>query len=401
MNTPFLNPELRWEERVLQVLLLGFSLFLPISISLAEPLAFLVFPFWLYHEIRTRDFQLLRNPYFWPVLLFSLVVFLSPLWSIRPDVTLHKVDRSLLFFILFAMAAAFKPNTADGWDKFKLAIILFVVGTTLRGFYDIVRVPIQMSQGISLYDTGNMRDPQMYMVALTFLIAGISYRAWTGRKLSWITAGLANAAGLVLHCKRGVWISFLLVVGLMSVMTRRYKIILIALLAVIGLMCMPQIRERVEMLKKETSVRRGGRLVLWVRVAPEMLKDYPMGLGWCATRHEDLQSYSMRVQPGLNHLHNNILQVALELGWLGLAIWLGWMGTAIWVLVAAFRASRAGDADERWLALGALGGFCGLLLNGMVEYNFGDAEILMLLCFLMGASGVVRARQLYRVKGTP
>ena len=44
------------------------------------------------------------------------------------------------------------------------------------------------------------------------------------------------------------------------------------------------------------------------------------------------------------------------------------------------------------IALGVLGAFCAVMLNGVVEYNFGDAEIFMVLCFLMAMSALVHYR---------
>jgi O-antigen ligase len=199
-----------------------------------------------------------------------------------------------------------------------------------------------------------------------------------------------NAIGLILHFKRGAWFSFLLSVGVMSWLARRRKIVMAVVLCAAALTFVPQVRGRLELLKDEWSDDQGGRHVLWTKVAPAMLKQYPMGIGFKATKHEDFLPYAAYVQPKLDHLHNNLLQVTLELGSAGLAAWLGWMGVTFWMLYKTFR-DQTGEAAQ--LALGALGAFYGLMFNGMVEYNFGDSEILMLLCFLMGLSCVMYWKQ--------
>ena len=83
-------------------------------------------------------------------------------------------------------------------------------------------------------------------------------------------------------------------------------------------------------------------------------------------------------------MHNNLLQVTLETGLPGSIAWSIWMITAFVVM------ARRLDGRERSmrarLNVGVLCAFAGLMLNGAVEYNFGDTEILMLFSFLMGCS---------------
>ena len=90
------------------------------------------------------------------------------------------------------------------------------------------------------------------------------------------------------------------------------------------------------------------------------------------------------IQPKLNHLHNNDLQLRLELGWAGVAAWLAWMLTGLGVMWLTFRRAVRHATPDAGLAYGLLGGFLALQLNGLVEYNFGDAEIFMLFNLLLG-----------------
>ena len=56
--------------------------------------------------------------------------------------------------------------------------------------------------------------------------------------------------------------------------------------------------------------------------------------------------------------------------------------------------SRSGD---RALAAGVLCAVVGLLPNGMVEYNFGDTEILLLYCMLAGLAAAQCGNKVERV----
>ncbi len=49
-----------------------------------------------------------------------------------------------------------------------------------------------------------------------------------------------------------------------------------------------------------------------------------------------------------------------------------------------WRAPALEDWRERGLALGALGGLVGFCASGMVHYNFGDSEAVMVFYLIMG-----------------
>ena len=366
--------ELRgWTAGEIAYFLLGaFALALPFSIALAEPLAFGVLPFWLYDQVSRKTLrQVTAYPAFIPLILFCALAVASAFYGIRPGVSLGKCHRLILLSLVFMVGTV-------GQDRLLVLAKLFLTGTSIRAGYDLLRVPMAVFfGGQDVYSTGGMRDPQMYLVALC-LVLGLILAGKDGWR-SWWSVALLNGLGIVLHFKRGVWAAFYGVILLLAA-TRRRWVLLLALLLLSGAMFLvPAVRARVASLPNEFALEQGGRYVLWTQAAPALLMKYPFGMGYRGMRHEDLVPYAFYVQPKLNHLHNNMLQVAVEVGWLGLAVWLVWMGTAgFW----AWRVCRL--KPESGLALGALVGFCGLMLNGLVECNFGDGEVFMLLCFVMG-----------------
>ena len=87
------------------------------------------------------------------------------------------------------------------------------------------------------------------------------------------------------------------------------------------------------------------------------------------------------------HLHSTPLQLAFDRGLPMLAIWL-WMMIAFWLFIA--RAERSAidrsDTHTYGILLGTLGALTGFLASSLVNYNYGDAEVVMLFWFLMGIS---------------
>ncbi|MFH0879958.1 MAG: O-antigen ligase family protein [Lentisphaerota bacterium] len=375
--------------KILRFLLLGFAFSCPLSIALSELFAYLALALWVFKVLYFRNFTFVRNPFLVPIFLFAGVAIYASVNGIRPDVSLDKIHRLSLLALIFLLAESFPAGRQNG----ARVMMFYLAGCTGLGLLDLIRVPWEVHTGVSLYDTGNMRDPQMYMTALCFLFA-----AWLFSPENWsrgwlLAVTVVNGMGLILHFKRGSWFSCFVALGLMSLFAGRWKWMLYLVLAASALILVPQARDRLDMLRSEWSLRQGGRYVLWTEVAPVLIGEYPRGMGYAATKAEDFHRFKY-VQPNLNHLHNNVLQIRLETGRAGLAVWLAWMAFAFGLFFvndrAAVRAAGQNLAAPRWLALGALGAFCGLMMNGVVEYNFGDSEILMLMALLMGLACLLR-----------
>ena len=87
----------------------------------------------------------------------------------------------------------------------------------------------------------------------------------------------------------------------------------------------------------------------------------------------------------MGHMHSNFLQIALERGIFALLLWLGFLAVYVRTL---WRTLRTAGSDlgwmERGIMLGALGGFAGFFVSGLVHYNWGDSEVVMVLYMIMG-----------------
>src|SRR5205085_10270806 len=86
------------------------------------------------------------------------------------------------------------------------------------------------------------------------------------------------------------------------------------------------------------------------------------------------------------HAHSTPIQLAFDRGLPALLFWL-WLMLVFWRLVA--RAERmwrdAPDALTHGLALGIMGALAGFLASSLVNYNFGDSEVALLVWWMMGA----------------
>jgi O-antigen ligase len=91
----------------------------------------------------------------------------------------------------------------------------------------------------------------------------------------------------------------------------------------------------------------------------------------------------------MGHMHSDYLQIALERGLPALFAWLVLMALYARMLWRLQRQVSKENWIERGVVLGALGGLVGFLISGIVHYNWGDSEVVMIFYMIMGLSLVV------------
>ena len=122
----------------------------------------------------------------------------------------------------------------------------------------------------------------------------------------------------------------------------------------------------------------------------------------------------------IGHMHSNPLQIALERGVPALIVWLILLGIYARTLARTFRelsrrkvdnveigpakqrpnepdSAVLGDWSDRGIVLGALGGLAGFFASGLVHYNWGDSEVIMIFYFIMGLSLVLERNANVRI----
>ena len=88
----------------------------------------------------------------------------------------------------------------------------------------------------------------------------------------------------MLHGKRGSMLALAAVLVTMALMTRRWLLVGAMLLVGVGAtVAVPQVRERIAQLPEQLNPNHGGRLTLWTRIAPPLIQEHPLGMGYKAT----------------------------------------------------------------------------------------------------------------------
>jgi O-antigen ligase len=179
----------------------------------------------------------------------------------------------------------------------------------------------------------------------------------------------------------------LLVMGGFAAMKLRLRYLALLIVLAVGTALLPPVWCRICSLKKEFDCSQGGRIVMWTKIAPPLIAAHPLGIGYRALTPELMKQVAdeqgVVVEAERDHLHSNPVQVLVSLGWAGLAVYLLWMGGAIFVGIQVVR-SLPVESAERTGVLSLVLMLAALIMNGLIEYNLGDAELVVPYAVLLG-----------------
>jgi O-antigen ligase len=182
-------------------------------------------------------------------------------------------------------------------------------------------------------------------------------------------------AALLINLKRGPWVGASIGLGVfLLVYARALLLPLIGALVVISLFVDP-VKIRLAQSAEHFFIS-GGRSIMW-EIGSELATRYPLGIGYHNSPF--LRHFSMQIPPQHNHFHNNFLNILVETGWFGLTCFLWWLAM---VIVTAFSRRGRNTSDIISCAIG-----CGIIswqVAGIVEYNFGDSEVVNIAYLLIG-----------------
>ncbi len=89
------------------------------------------------------------------------------------------------------------------------------------------------------------------------------------------------------------------------------------------------------------------------------------------------------------HMHSDLLQIGLERGLPALALWLAFLAVYARTLWRSIKSKTKRHWVEHGFLIGALGGLAGFLSSGLVHYNWGDSEVIMVFYLIMGLALVL------------
>jgi len=202
---------------------------------------------------------------------------------------------------------------------------------------------------------------------------------------------LPHFAALLLTFTRSSWLGLLGGAIFIAAFRSKYIVLAIVLCVILFLLLAPlPLRERAYSIVSLSDPSNATRLRMW-KTGLRIFADHPLlGIGDTDVRDVYMR-YTTPLEPAEGgHLHNNLVQLLVTLGLVGLT-----SVVALFVKMFLVELKIVRQLRQDWfagsVALGALAAFIGFQINGIFEWNFGDHEVAVLLWSTVGLALAVDA----------
>jgi putative inorganic carbon (HCO3(-)) transporter len=330
-----------------------------------------------------------RLPIAMPFTLFTLVSIISALLSSDPAAAIMNLRNYLLFAAVWLTASL----AADSRIRRRILWVLMVSGAG-SALFGVVLYLLDMGRGSMKRTPGAFSNEMTFagiMMLLLSLYAAVSIERGIPRRMRTmsIIASVSASFALLLTQTRSSWLAmFVSAIVILIVLRRRWIPIYIVAVAAALLLAPDSYRERIATIwdpQYRTNVQRINMVRGGISIYREhwIIGTGPVDLGEIYREHKPPEAVHIH-----GHMHNIFIHVAATLGTLGLIAF-------VFLLASMFR-SIGGTLrldlppPDRAVAAGSLGAMSGFVVNGLFEWNFGDAEVLTIMLIIVGISGAVR-----------
>jgi O-antigen ligase len=325
----------------------------------------------------------LRMPLLLPVLGFGLASGLATLTALEPYKSLPEL-RNVFEVAVFYLVVN-QVTTAERATR--LTQVLIAAGTLMALYglgQSVLRGAVFRIHGtMSIY----MTFAGLLVLVTIMALAQIVFQ--TQRRLLWwyLPAVLLLTAAVLMTQTRNAWLGLLAGSAVVFGLRKRVLLLLLPLGTLVAFLLAPgAVKERVRSMVDPRDVTAQHRLYVWHN-ALQLWRSHPLtGVGMRNIPRATLEFHSpddARAVIRLQHLHNNLLQVAVERGGIGLACWLAIWGGYVYYAWPLYRRLPPHDCRAKALVVGSMASVVGFHVAGMFENNFGDSEVVTLVFFLM------------------
>lgn len=352
--------------------LLLFAVALPLSIAVSEIALGLAVLAWLATRPWTRPLPPGVAALGLATLALAATWLLASATAADPWASLVKARK--LYSIVIVFLVADRARQRRHGDR--LAAAALVGGGLSAGFglaahgLDLLAGPIPFHRLESVFSNAMTSGNVYATLAVAGLGALLAAREGARARLLAGVAFALVAAALLATLTRSAWLAFLAGAGVLLLRLRpRLLLAVTAALALLVALGPFEIRSRALSVVDPTHPTNAGRVSLWKSGLVAFSDHAWTGVG-LADHYALIETYR---RPDATfhagHFHNNLVQIAVSTGGLGLVAYLAWMGLLAVLLV---RASRGGGWSRGLVGLAVWGAF---QVHGLFDWSFGDAEV--------------------------
>ena len=371
-------------DKVIQVSLYTFVAFSMFSISITQISFSIGVLAWLLKVHLTKSWKKIHGtPVGLPILCFCLASILAVITSVDFETSLKSLKKLFQFAVFFWVV-----NTVENERQKDLLLKLLIfagIMASLLGFSQAWTTAVGLQTRVSGTMSIYMTFAGVLMLVGLLALGRVLFK---NTKEIWVMGAVGVIAFcLLLTLTRQAWLGFFVGTLMLTAFWNK-KYLLSIPIVIIGLLIFSpeSVKDRLFSLIDLRDWTLQARLYLW-QGGWEIFRDYPItGCGFkCVdvlhSQYPDPSGYIAR----LKGMHNNIIQLLVDTGILGLGTWL-----SIWVayflnIYKKWEQITLND-NTKGLIMGSLAAVFGFLAGGMFETNFYDSEVVMLLYFIMGIS---------------
>lgn len=358
------------------------------SIAITQNALFLSFVLWIWISIKGKKRVIPKTPLDWFFIAYLAVELVSLCFSWNRHQAFVNSKRLLLIPIVYLTAGAVQEKKHLKW------ILIALIGATavvsMIGIWKYFSGIGGLAGRLSLF-RHYMTSGGVLMIVGLMVFAFVFIQTPIRVRLAAAACGLAILLPLIFTFTRSSWLGFLAGVVLMILFIRwKWIFALVPALALIICLAPASMQDRLASIFNPSHPNNIERTYMW-KAGIRMIQDRP----WTGYGDIDLGKLYEKFKPAeakerSGHMHNNFIMLGATLGIPGLIVLLGLF---VQILIVEWKVLRS-VPKENWLlrgtALGCIAVFLGFQINGLFEWNFGDAEIAMLLWLTVGLSLSVR-----------
>ena len=320
-----------------------------------------------------------------PLALFVVASLAAALFSARRLESLSHLKNLLLISVVYVVAFL----AGDPKLRRRLFALLLVSGAG-SAIYGIILYLLGRGHGTLGRTHGSFSTAMTYggillILSTLFLAEAVGSRASLRLRIASGLASLAAVVALFYTFTRSSWVGALVsALVILAFLRRRLLVPFVAALVIFVILLPAPYRARVASIW-DPSYRTNVQRLELLRGGAAIFREHP-GLGVGTMDLADV--YRDHMPPGAvyvhGHMHNDFVQIAVQMGIVGLA--------AFVVLLLSFFRLMARNLKldlppgERAFVVGSIAALAGFIVNGLFEWNFGDAEVVTLLYVIIGAN---------------
>ncbi len=346
--------------------------------------------FWIVATAWKKSFLPPKSPLYLPLALFVAVSIVSALLSTDPREGIMNLRNYILMMII--------PIVASVGRERKLRNALFftlIVSATASGLYGVILFLLGRGAGTLSRTAGSFSNAMTFggvMLLLCSLFFSMAVSAkMNGRiRLAASIAFPVTLVALFFSFTRSSWLGMICSVSVILLLQRKRLLPCYLLLVLLLYFLLPApYKGRIASIW-DPGYRTNVHRLQMIEGGWRIFKDHwIIGVGPIdlAELYEEQKPEGAVYIYG--HLHNNVINVAVTLGVIGLMLFL-YLWYAFFRLMAGNLRSGIPPPERAWVA-GSIGALSGFLVNGLFEWNFADAEVITLVYIIVGSNVAIRA----------